>query len=58
MAHHLMNKGSEDVKYLDISSRIADDVVSYPYIDLVYLGEDKIFTDKLVNAYYKFLSKI
>ena len=45
MAHHLMNKGSEDVKYLDISSRIADDVVSYPYIDLLYLGGDKIFTE-------------
>jgi len=49
--HHLVNKGSEDAKYLEIGSRIAGDVVSYPDIDLVYLGDDEIFTDKLGNAY-------
>jgi len=49
--HHLVNKGSEGAQYLEIGSRIAGDVVNYPDIDLVYLGDDGIFTDKLGKAY-------
>ncbi|MDA0230797.1 MAG: cupin domain-containing protein [Proteobacteria bacterium] len=49
--HHLVNLGSEDARYLEIGSRVAGDVVSYPDIDLVYLGDEGIFTDKLGKAY-------
>ena len=49
--HHLKNKSSEDAKYLGIGSRIASDVVCFPYIDLVYLRDDQFFTGKLGNAY-------
>lgn len=49
--HHLVNKGSEDAQYLEIGSRIVGDVVSYPDIDLVYLSDGGMFTDKLGKAY-------
>jgi uncharacterized cupin superfamily protein len=49
--HHLVNRGSEDAQYLEIGSRIAGDVVSYPDIDLVYLSDGGIFTDKLGKTY-------
>jgi uncharacterized cupin superfamily protein len=32
--HHLINKGTADVVYLEVGSRIEEDVVEYPDIDM------------------------
>lgn len=34
--HHLLNRGGETAIYLEVGSRHADDVVSYPDVDLHY----------------------
>ena len=49
--HHLVNKGSEEAVYIEIGSRVTGDVVDYPDIDLVYLKEAGIFTNKRGESY-------
>lgn len=49
--HHLVNKGSEEAVYIEIGSRVTGDVVDYPDIDLVYLKEAGIFTNKRGEYY-------
>ena len=49
--HHLVNKGSQEALYLEVGSRVAGDVVSYPDIDLMYRGDAGIFTNRRGDAY-------
>jgi uncharacterized cupin superfamily protein len=49
--HHLVNKGSQEAVYLEIGSRSAGDVVTYPDIDLMYRKDDRVFTNKRGENY-------
>lgn len=44
--HHLINRSAADAVYLEVGSRRADDVCSYPDIDLHVRSDDGVFTRK------------
>lgn len=44
--HHLINRGVETAVYLEVGSRRADDVCTYPDIDLRFYGASDRYTHK------------
>lgn len=49
--HHLVNRSEEEAVYMEVGSRVTEEVVQYPDIDLVYRRDENIFTNKHGEIY-------